>query len=181
MSQQSLFPDREHQREKAHTDRVREDELGDGPDPDRSDVADYIDRQDRQEIEERQRNDTLHARAYQQVNKVAVLRWAINADDPDIPSECRKAAMRAKRRLDTLAEARCQDLTPSDPGFIPLRDNNADLDRWPFDDDPMEIPSSSTSRTDYEGYLADTFVSDWRHVIPTHVIREAKQADPAFL
>jgi hypothetical protein len=173
MSQQSLFDEsiphdadpEQHGREQARRD----------------DVEQYMRRKDRQEMREREQNNNLHGQAVRGADKVAILRWAINADDPDLPSEAHTAAMRAKRRLDTLQEARQQTLTPSDPGFIPLRDSNADLGRWPFDDDPQEIPSSSTRRSDYEAYLAGTFVADWKHVIPTHVLEEAQTADPSLL
>lgn len=179
MSQQSLFDrfdDKQANGNDLNPDRRagREEEFAD-----RDDTETYIDRKDRQELEERQ--DDLHGQAVQGADKVAILRWAINADDPDLPSEAHAAAMRAKRRLDTLEEAKRQDLLPHEPGFIPLRDNDADLDRWPFDDDPQEIPSSSTRRSDYEAYLASTFVTDWKHVIPTDVLEEAKSADPSFL
>jgi hypothetical protein len=146
-----------------------------------SDVADYIRRADQAERRERQSDRTLYAAATSYADRVAILRWAINAPAEKVPDGARSAAMECKARLDAMNRAH-HTSDPSEPGYVGVREQAKEHpDAWPFDDELGEIPHSSTSQADYEGFLAVRFVQDWRHVIPTEVLEEAKTADPSFL
>lgn len=147
-----------------------------------SDVAEYMRRKDRQEQEERQQESDLHGQATAGASAVYMLRWALRDDqpqeDPVLPVEARREAQRCRARLNALERAR-MTTDPTAENFVALRDSAHDA--WPFDDDPMEVPHSSTDRADYEAYLASEWKARWRHVVPTRIIKEAKEADPSFL
>jgi hypothetical protein len=147
-----------------------------------SGVAEYMRRKDREEQEERQQGSDLHGQATAGASAVYLLRWALQDDqpqeDPALPFEARKEAHRCKARLDALERAR-MTTDPADEDFVALRDSA--YDAWPFDDDPMEVPHSSTDRADYEAYLASEWKGRWRHVVPTRIIKDAKEAEPSFL
>lgn len=152
-------------------------------DEDASGVAEYMRRKDREEQEERQQGNDLHGQATAGASAVYLLRWALSGvepkeDEPALPDEARKEAHRCKARLDALERAR-MTTDPTAEDFVSLRDSAHDA--WPFDDDPMEVPHSSTDRADYEAYLASEWKTRWRHVVPTRIIKEAKDADPSFL
>ena len=177
MSQQSLFD------EPAGPPTERRPPAEQHHDKSASDVAEYMRRKDRQEQEERQQGSDLHGQATAGASAVYLLRWALSdaeakEDEPTLPAEARKGAQRCKARLDALERAR-MTTDPTAENFVALRDSAHDA--WPFDDDPMEVPHSSTDRADYEAYLASEWKARWRHVVPTRIIKEAKEADPSFL
>lgn len=196
MSQQSLFDDDksldEHRRD--HPGLVGRESLPHDADPvehgrqsarkssggtgsSGSDVSDYMEQKREEELRERDRAD-LPTSATAGAHKVAVLRWAINAEDPDLPSDAIRAASRCKGRLDALEQA-SRTTDPSDPEFVALRDSA--YDAWPFDDEPMLVPTSSTRRSEYEAFLASEWMDEWKFFVPVEVIKDAKSSDPSFL
>lgn len=185
---QDHVPDEERQKEQKRQQGGFRPGVNRGPDhpafddeDDTSDVEEYMRRKDRQEQREREQNRSLHGQATAQADKVAILRWAINADEEDVPDGARSAAIGCKQRLEAHQRAYMKT-DPSEPGYVGLREQAKEYpDAWPFDDELQEIPHSSTSQSDYEGYLATSFVQDWRHVIPTEVLEEAESADPSFI